>query len=119
MFGADLPRAFYPMTPGYDDFSLRKKTAFGGSADTYATAVSVKGRKVSADIADVIKSNLQLEEPVFAISIYDMGESTFVAPEAEDEITDPDGIKYRVRHVGNTVLDTLYKCLCTRKRVQS
>lgn len=118
MFGASLPQAFYPMVPGYDDFSLRKKTAFGGSADTYADAVTVKGRKRSADIADVIRSNIQTEEPVFDITVYDMGESTFVAPEAEDEITDPDGIKYRVRHIGNTVLDTLYKCLCTRKRVQ-
>ena len=118
MFGADMPRAFFPMVPGYDDFSLRKKTAFAGATDTYATAVTVKGRKRSADIQDVIRSNIQTEDPVFDITVFDMGESTFAPPEAEDEITDPDGVKYRVRHVGNTVLDALYKCLCTRKRVQ-
>lgn len=118
MFGVELPQSIYPMVPGYGPVSLRKKTA-AADPDTYATAVTVQARVRSATVQEVITSRIQTEDPLYMISVYDIGEESFVAPEAEDEITDADGIKYRVRHVDVKVLGTLHKCVSSRKRTQT
>ena len=118
MFGAELPQSLYPMVPDYGPVSLRKKTA-AGNPDTFAAAVTVNARVRSANINEVMASRVQSEDPLYMISVYDIGEDTFVAPAAEDEITDDDGTKYRVRHVDVKVLGTLHKCICSRKRNQS
>ncbi len=117
MFGVELPQSIYPLVPGYADFSLRKKTA-AASPDTFAAAVTVRGRLKDASTQEIIRANVVTEEPLYMISVYDIGETGFVAPSAEDEIVDSAGVKYRVRHVGTKVLATLYKCVCSRKRTQ-
>lgn len=118
MFGAELPQSIYPLVPDYGPVRLRKKTA-AGSPDTFAAAVTVNARVRSASVQEVINSRLQMTEPAYMISVYDVGESTFVHPEAEDEIIGGDGTLYRVRHVEVKVLGTLHKCLCVKKRRQS
>lgn len=118
MFGVELPQSIYPSVPDYGPVELRKKTG-AGSPDTYAAAVTVNARIRSATVNEVITSRIQTEDPLYMISIYDVGEDTFVAPAAEDEVTGPDGVKYRVRHVDVKVLGSLHKCISSRKRNQS
>lgn len=118
MFGASLPQSIYPLVPDYGPVSLRKKTAHG-DPDTFATAVTVQARVRSANVNEVISSRIQTTEPLYMISVFDIGEDGFAAPEAEDEITDAAGVLYRVRHVDVKVLATLHKCVCSKKRVQA
>lgn len=117
MFGVELPQSLYPIVPDYGPVSLRKKTG-ASTPDTFAAAVTVNARIRSATVNEVITSRIQTEDPLYMISVYDVGEATFVQPEAEDEITGPDGVKYRVRHVDVKVLGTLHKCVSSRKRTQ-
>lgn len=118
MFGVSLPRSIYPMVPGYATMRLRKKSG-AANPDTFAAPINVQGREKTGSVEERIYALLQTTDPLFQITLFDMGEATFVAPAAEDEIITPDGTRYRVRHVEEKVLKTLYPCVCSLKRSQS
>ena len=116
MFGAELPQSLYPMVPGYDDFTLTKKTGVGNPTDTRAVAIPVKARLRDATNNEIMKAGIVTTDPLVTISVFDVGETGFVQPDNEDTIIAPDGTKYTVRAVlGRTVLQTLHKCLCSEK----
>lgn len=120
MFGPELPQGIYPMVPGYDNFTLTKKTGTASPLDSRAAPITVKARLRDAKSDEILKANIVTTDPLVTISVFDIGEAGFVRPDVEDTITDPSGVKYTVRAIlGRTVLQTLHKCLCSEKWDQS
>jgi hypothetical protein len=116
MFDVGLPQGIYPTVPGYDSFTLIKKTGTGNPTDTRAAGVAVSARLRDANNHEIVKSKVLTTDPLFTITVFDVGDASFVQPDTEDTIVGPDGTKYTVRVIlGRTVLQTLHKCLCSEK----
>lgn len=105
--------------PGNRVGQLRKKTSHG-NPDGFGTAFDVDARKVTVARSTRSLPFLQTGVPVAGFDIWTDGtRTTWEAPTNEDEYTDEDGTKYTVLDVEETILGTLYNCICTKKWAQT
>lgn len=120
MFTAALPQSLYFMLPGVETLTLYKKLALAtgtGGADAFAPPRGQPARRRPATHDDLINANLHAGQETIVFSFFNDGsDPDWVAPDEGDQIVDAAGVvKWRVKRVKITILETLYNCTCLKE----
>lgn len=119
LFDEALPQSLYGIMPGNRVGQLRKKTAHG-NPDTFRAEFDVDARKVTVTRAVRSLPMLQMSTPTAAFDIWTDGTRDYWSPPAnEDTYVDEDGTLYTILDVEETILGTLYNCVCGKKWAQT
>lgn len=121
LFDASLPQSLYPTLPHVFTVTLRNKTSAGGNtaagnvADGYGSALPVSARRRPCTQDELVRANLLGADKTISFSILKTGtEAAWEDPQPEARITDHLGVNWTVKTVKDTVMSTLFACVCVQ-----